>query len=180
MIQWTNPNPCSRPDGGAFTLEGVNLSRTGANDGWVQVGWVRRQAYSFPTMYCEFTPAPGGTGTWELTEYTIPSASTYEYKMEYSPGAAAWACYLNGVGKRAHSSVEMGFVSGTWLAAQGETNATHAQIGKNAPDNLTIYAMAYKNAGSWTGMNISTNTPPFPYGVDEPLVGQLRNWTNAH
>jgi len=43
-IEWTNPNPCTIPVATlASSLEMVNLSRDGINNGFVQVGWVDRE-----------------------------------------------------------------------------------------------------------------------------------------
>jgi len=176
-IQWTNPNPCTTTRGDAFTLEGINISQSGANNGWVQVGWVDRQGYSAPKWYCEFTGE--SPGRWDLLEGTLGSG-TYVYKMQYDSADGYWDCIVNGSGKASRTGSWMGFTSGSWLVVQGETNATHGQIGKVAPSKLLFSDLQKRRGTTWSALNISVNNPPAPYGVDEPAAGQLRNWTNGH
>jgi len=68
-IGYVNPSPCRNNLGNAFSAEYVNLSRTSTNDGWVQVGWTKRQGWSAPRVYCEFT-GTAGTGFWHLHDGT--------------------------------------------------------------------------------------------------------------
>lgn len=59
-------------------------------------------------------------------------------------------------------------------------NSTHTQIGKIAPDKLLIFDMQYQNAaGQWPAFDVADFFIESPYGGDEPVLGQFRNWTSA-
>jgi hypothetical protein len=74
----------------------------------------------------------------------------------------------------------MQWTNGNWLVVQGEANAVHAQIGKLLPSKLAFTSMQYKKSAAWSTFNVSAmSNPGFPYGRDEPVAGQFRNWTDG-
>jgi len=178
-IEWTNPNPCSNQFGNGFTNEAVTLAQNGNLNGWVQVGWHKRQGMTSPKMFCEYT-GETGTGYWDPLEFTLPSASTFKYTFRHDAGNREWECVLNSTVYAVRPSSRLGFQSGSFLNAQGEVNSTHGQIGKMDPDKLDLTALTFRRSGSWTTMNLNLLGTVAPYGRDEPQAGQLRNWTNAH
>ncbi len=182
-IEWGNGNPCSLPSGQAFTLESVTVCRDGTCDGWLQVGWVKRQGYSGPNMYCEFAPKSGAVGKWKIYEFPL-SINTHLYtaRQVYDPdrGEPMWQCLLGTTIKWDRTTSNMGLASGTYTVAQGETNARHATIGKMDPYRLHYTDIRYMNDSTWYISNLNLNSPPIPYEVDEPLIGELRNWTIPH
>lgn len=179
-LQWTDPNPCSNQFGNGFTLEAVTLCQTGVCNGWVQTGWIKRQGFSGgPKQTCEFAGEPG-TDFWVVVDIPLPTASEYTYKFVHDAGDREWDCMRGSTVVAVRSSDAMGWQSGSYVNAQGEVNATHAQIGKMAPSKLQFSALQYQKSGSWSNMNVSLQPVAAPYGVDEPAVGQMRNWTNAH
>lgn len=70
----------------------------------------------------------------------------------------------------------MGFSTGSWLVAQGESHAPHVQIGRMVPNELEFREMQYRKVDSatWSVMNILPNSPPWPYYNDEPASGEFR------
>ena len=174
-VGWVNPNVCTRPDGFAFSAEYMNICNTGSCSGWVQVGWLKSQGNAAPQFYCEFKPVGGAAVRFQapLTQ------AQHAYKFDYDAFDGLWDCFLDGAGK--FSRGNMGFTQGTWLVGGGEVNATHAQIGAAAPAKLALTDMQYRNAANqWPAFDVANFVLNVPYGVDEPAVGQLRNWTNAH
>jgi hypothetical protein len=154
---------------------GVSHSVTLLNGSqWVQVGWRYYHWYANPMMYCEVTD-PYDIVEFSLTERPMPSSSS-------DPADKFWDCYLDNAFKFGKSSVVLGFSSGTSVNGQGEAHQSHVQIGKVAPAKLLFSDLQWrrKSDGGWPAMNIVENNSPVPYGNDEPAVGQMRVWTNAH
>lgn len=98
-IGYTNPNTCTNNQGNAFSTEFVNISRNGANDGWVQVGWTKREAYSAPRVKCEFkgTSSTGfGTYTTGRRRFPQPLMSSSSFTAAgLANGAARWTVSSN-------------------------------------------------------------------------------------
>lgn len=181
-IGYTNPNPCANNQGNAFSAEYVTLSRTWDNQGWVQTGWIKRQGWSAPRYYCEFTG--NNNGFWHLHDGTTAiSATTHKWRFHTitSEGQTDWHCEFDGSPIiHTHSVGQLGFNSGVHLQSGGEAYAEHGQIGTNAPSKLGFTVLKHRSGTLWVTTNYGFGAPPAPYGLDEPAVGQLRNWTNAH
>ena len=171
-VEWTNPNVCTDESSHSISLL--------KDLGWLQVGWFK---------------APGGTvrGYCEVQNPTVPSkydmdtfavsSATHGYKFQYDTTDAIWDCFLDDSGKAAYTLSFVGFSSSSDLVqAQGEAHAVHGQIGRMYPAKLLLYDMQYRKAsdGAWPAVNVTLDPVVFPYGRDEPAVGQLRVWTNAH
>lgn len=170
-IDWTQGNVCS-----SGVSHSVSVCDTGSCGHWAQVGWRYYSGYSEPKMYCEWAG-----GLYKIVEFATTHVA-HGYKQDYDAFDKTWDCYQDSTFKYTYSQANSGFGSGTYLVAQGENHQTHVQIGRMAPAKLLFADMQYQRAsdGQWPLMNISVNSPVSPYGVDEPLNGQLRVWTNAH
>lgn len=91
-----------------------------------------------------------------------------------------WQCLLGTTIKWDRTTSNMGFASGTYTVAQGETNARHATIGKMDPYRLRYTDIKYMNGSTWNISNLNLHSTLYPYGADEPLIGEFRNWTVPH
>jgi hypothetical protein len=174
-IQWTSPNVCTVPEGNAFSLEGMTLCNLTSCDYWVQVGWWKQQGLTDPRFYCEFH-SPGRN----VLQFRSLSSGAHNYKMQYDPLDSIWDCLLDDDGW--FSNDQTGFSRGTFLIAQGETNATHGQIGRMAPANILFYNMKYRRRdnSTWYTMDVQSHDIDVPYGGAEVGAGTWQNWTNAH
>jgi hypothetical protein len=182
-ISWANPNVCTIPGGGAFSLEAMTLCSNLTCDGWVQVGWRKDQGESVPSLLCEWHTSAGVNF---ISEAPITTAG-HIYQMLYDPVDHVWDCYEDGIGKFARGS--LGFASGTAIVGQGETNARYAQIGTILPAKLTYAVMKFHRSGSWLPMDVESFVvgecdingnciPDSHYGTDEGSgPGNFRNWT---
>jgi hypothetical protein len=127
-------------------------------------------------MYCEWAGQQ-----YKLVEFGLTHV-THAYKQIYDSFDGGWDCYLDSAGKFFWTLGQSGFSQGTYVVAQGENHQAHVQIGRMAPGKLLFSDMQYRKSsdGSWPAMNITPGVSSGPYGADEPAVGQLRVWTNAH
>lgn len=174
-IDWSNPNICTTPAGNAFSLQVVNICNTSSCGGWVQVGYRKDQGQAAPRFYCEYH----NTNGTKTILYAPLVQGNWDYRATYDSFDGVWDCILEGSGKFARGG--LGFVSGTWLVAQGEVNATHGQIGLMAPGKTWYQGMQYLNAANaWKVFDVNGLVVEVPYGGDEPNLGLFRNWTNAH
>lgn len=91
-------------------------------------------------------------------------------------------CTLDGAVEFSWSLANAGFSLGTYVVAQGENHQAHVQIGRMASAKLLFANLQYRKVSdaSWPAMDIVPRVSGGPYGADEPGVGQLRVWTNAH
>lgn len=181
-IGYTNANPCTNTDGNAFTAEWLTLARNNTAVGFVQVGMMKRQGWTAPRYYCEFTG--NDNGFWHLHDGTSSlSATAHQYRFATltSEGTTYWECQFDGAPIiHTHTVGQLGWSSGTFVEAGGEAYATHGQIGANAPSKLGLTVLQDRSGTTWATTNYNPGSPPAPYGIDEPVAGELRNWTNAH
>ncbi len=184
-IGWTNPNTCTKPEGNAISVEGITLAHynsSGVRDAFIQTGWIKYQYWSAPKGYCEFSPP--NPYAYEQLHYTLPSASTYTYKIErvYDTESRQnfWDCKLGSTTKYSRSTERLGMSSGSWVNAQGEVNSVHGQIGKMAPAELRFSSYSHLTGGAWQTTDLVPSPVYFPYGRSEPFAGGLDNWTNDH
>lgn len=170
-IEWTQGNVCT-----SGVSHSVSVCSTGACGHWAQAGWRYYNGYADPRMYCEWAG-----GQYKIVEFGLTHV-THNYMQQYVSAAGRWDCALDSVVKFSWSLINAGFYQGTYLVAQGENHQAHVQIGKMAPSKLTFSSLNYRNASgtSWSTMNITPHVSGGPYGADEPAVGKLRVWTNAH
>ncbi len=66
------------------------------------------------------------------------------------------------------------------MTVAGEAYAPRGQVGANAPIKLGYTVLQTRGGTTWSTTNYDLVSPPWPYGNDEPAVGEFRNWTNAH
>jgi len=175
-IQYTLKPVCAIPAGNAFSAEAIYLCINSLCDGFVQVGWERSQSGTL-RMYCEFQPPPA-TGTGFIFYFSV-TAATHNYKMQYDPLDSVWDCFLDGAWKKDKGG--LGFTTGTYLGAQGETNSTHTQLGRNSPSTLQYTTLQYRIAmnNTWNTWSPNTFTRDPPYGASNPAVGSFADWTNV-
>lgn len=172
-IDYTNPAVCANGAGNAFTAEGVTLCFDSDCTGWLQVGWTKRLGTdTAPVMYCEYkrTDSPARDFYFSL------SAATHEYRWERA--STQWNCMLDGASRFGTTSPN--FTSGGFANAQGETNSTHAQLGRMAPAKLSYNSTQYRLNGVWNNMVLTLDAVSSPYGRDSLGAGSFRDWTNAH
>jgi hypothetical protein len=170
-IDWTQGNVCT-----SGVSHSVSVCSTGSCVRWAQAGWRYYNGYAEPRMYCEWAG-----GVYKLVEFGLTHAR-HAYKQQYDSFDKYWDCYLDSTFKYSWSLANSGFSQGTYVVAQGENHQAHVQIGKMLPAKLQFVLMMYRKAsdGSWPNMNITPHVSSGPYGADEPAIGQLRVWTNAH
>lgn len=128
---------------------------------------------STPVMYCEY--AFGSPPTRSVTFHSMSAA---QHSFTYERISGTWYCRLDGVARR--TSPNPPFSSGDWVNAQGETSATHSQIGRMAPAKLEFTSAWYRTNNVWVNMSFTLDAVQAPYGRDTLGPGSLRNWTNAH
>ena len=183
-IGYTNPNVCTNTNGNAVTFQFVNICREGTCDGWVQAGWMKLQGWSAPRYYCEWHEKAGSPLNpsnhlhWPGSNL---SATTHKFGMYFS-GTSEWECKVDGsLVLHTHTAADLGFTQGWWMTAEGETHATHGQIGVNAPGKLGYTVLRYhKKASVWANSALGLLPVNAPYGSDIPASAEFRNWTNAH
>ncbi|HET7736077.1 MAG TPA: hypothetical protein VFK52_08900 [Nocardioidaceae bacterium] len=159
-IGWIHsPNVCN-----SISAYSISIVRTsGADTGWLQVGWVFRAGYTKPMGYCERNPLPSGTGTYALTEYTVPEqAQFYTYEKN---DVDTFECKINGVLERSTPEAYIGFINGGWVPVQAEALANQVQLGRVAPDWLAFTATDRIVAGgtAWSAMTVGG------VGSDDPV-----------
>jgi hypothetical protein len=166
-----------------YIFENVTICQSSDcfGDGWVQVGYYKGQGWTEPKMYCEFTPENDPNPQRILRPFEISNqAHDYKVIVTHSEGQDEWACSVDGVVKMAYATSYLGFSSGTYLVAQGETNNFYSQIGRNAPDTLHYSNMDYYSSG-WQTFNVTLFTLAGlggHYGHSEPNPGEFDDWTN--
>ena len=170
-IDWTQGNVCT-----SGVSHSITVCSTGACGDWAQVGWRYYNGYAEPKMYCEWAG-----GQYKIVEFAITHV-THEYRMQFDTQDKYWDCYLDTTFKYSYYWTSAGMTSGSYLVSQGENHQAHVQIGRMAPAKLLFDAMKYKKTsdGTWVGMNVAPGVSSGPYGADEPAVGDMRVWTNAH
>lgn len=186
-IEWTNPNVCTTPNNNAFSLAAVTLCTEATNClGWVQPGWRKNQGGSADWV-CEFGKTNGNVFIFQgpVSHYI------HTYKMSVD-GSGSWSCFVDGVKKAEVSN--LGFTEGTYINAQGETNARFAQIGRVDPLKLYFRNMKYHTdvPAQWNTANLADFrhrecywdgiwyecTTLANYGVNEPFGdGSMGSWT---
>ena len=184
-IEYANPNPCSNQSGDAFSAERITLGRTGSMDGWVQVGWIRREYWAAPILFCEFTPrSSGGTGTWHVHDATqgLPvQDNSFQFVVRHDESGDYWECSMNGSPKfHTHTTGYLGWSHGTGLEGGGEAYARHATIGQVAPSKLDLTAIKHKLASGWVLTTYQNTGPNGIYESAVPAAGRLQNWTDGN
>lgn len=181
-IGYTDPTLCTNGAGNDQSLEWVNISRTTTNDGWVQHGWMKSRLYTGVRWYCEFNPRSSyPSQNYALVIGGTITSTAHKFTVNYNGGTTEWECLMDGVLKTSDRQSNLGFASGVFLAAGGEAHGpAHIQIGTNAPAKLGLTSMRYFDGTYWLKMNVSYQTPAFPWGSDKPASDEFRDWTNAH
>ncbi len=171
QISWTKGNVCT-----SGVSHSVSVCSAGSCTKWAQAGWRYYSGWANPLMYCEW-----GGGTYKLMDFAL-SAATHTYQQRFDAASSEWDCTLDGAVKFSWSLANAGFSLGTYVVAQGENHQAHVQIGRMAPAKLLFANLQYRKVSdaSWPAMDIVPRVSGGPYGADEPGVGQLRVWTNAH
>jgi len=184
-IEWTNPDVCTTPNNNAFSLAAVTLCTDGTDcDGWVQPGWRKNQGGSADWV-CEFHKTSGSPRNFIFQGPVSHYIHTYKMSVD---GFGSWSCFVDGVKKAEMSN--LGFTEGTFINAQGETNARYAQIGRVDPLKLCFRNMQYHTdvPAQWNTSNLTnfqhweciagTCTSLNDYGVNEPFGdGSMGSWT---
>ena len=141
-IEYTNPNVCTIPSGFAFSLAAASLAPT-TTTGWVQPGWRKDQGDTESAWVCEFHNISGQNfiyqgpiGHWE-----------HNYKMMYDSYDKLWDCFVDNT--NVVSKGNLGFTSGDFVNAQGESNARYGQIGRVDPGRLLIHNVYFWRGGTW-------------------------------
>jgi hypothetical protein len=183
-LAWANPAVCALGNGTGFTAEWVTAcddNCTPGISGWAQVGWVKRVGWSQPKGYCELAASPGGTGFGPppaLVEFTLAGV-TQPYEVAEAGGT--WWCFVNSVTRLSRSTSWMGFATADRVRSGGETMSFHSTIGVMSPSKFLLNDLRSLTNGTWQLINFDNPGPiEFPYGLDEPALGQLRNWTVPH
>ena len=170
-IGWTQGNVCT-----SGVSHSISVCSSGSCSHWAQAGWRYYSGYSGPRMYCEWAG-----GTYKLIEFSL-SPGDHTYQQRFDSSGSEWDCLQDSSIKFSWPLASAGFTIGTYVVGQGENHQAHVQIGRVAPNKLPFWNMQYRktSTGAWTTMNIVPRVTGGPYGADEPGVGQLRVWTNAH
>lgn len=181
-LQWANPTVCTPSDGSGFSAEWTTTcdETCGPGYGWAQVGWIKRTGWTQPKGYCELAASIGGSGygspPW-LVEF--PGTGTTD-PYEVVEAGGTWWCFVDSVTRASRSTAWMGFAYGDKILAGGETIAPHSTIGVMAPSKFVLDDLRALVSGTWSLVDFSCCGADSPYGLDEPAVGRLRNWTNPH
>ncbi len=123
-------------------------------------------------MYCKWK-AIGGVPLRQFYTMT-PEQHTYWW---YQSGGT-WNCALGTAVKKPNLS--LGWTSGTYFTAQGETNSTHTQIGGFPPPaSILFWNMQYRS-GAWYQTDLWDIHQDSPYWVVEPIPGEMKNGTYTH
>lgn len=183
-LQWANPAVCALSNGTGFSAEWVTACDVTCylgQDGWLQVGWHKHVGWTQPKGYCEFAASSGGTGFGGGTtviNFTL-AAGTYPYEATEAGGN--WYCFVNSVNRGSKSTTWMGFAVADTVRAGGETMSFHSTIGVMAPSKFLLNDVRGLISGSWSYIDFDPPGPiEYPYGLDEPASGQVRNWTVSH
>lgn len=184
-IEYTNPNPCSNSNNSSFSAEAVTLARTWNNDGWVQMGWIRREAWTVPRYYCEFRGTAASGPFWHLHDATTNLSvadHSFRFVLRHDESGDYFECLMDGTPRlHTHSTAQLGWSHGTHMQSGGEAYSLHAQIGQMAPSKLDLTNLRHKTSSGWVVTNFSQVDPPQTiYEIEQPSPGWLRNWTNAH
>lgn len=181
-IQPGNPAICAHVNGTGFSAEWVtscDLQCSLGRDGWIQTGWIKRVGYAAPKGFCELAASFGGSGFGSpplLVEFALTAVN---HVHEGSYASSTWTCRLDGVSKTSKPFSWMGFSAGDIVIDGGETDSFHTTIGVMAPAKLQLTSLKVKFT-AWGLISFAAGSPVFPYGLDAPAAGQLRNWTVAH
>ena len=144
-IEYANPNVCTTPSGTAFSLTAASLApnRTITTTGWVQPGWRKDQGATESSWVCEFHNTAdqnfiyeGPIGHWE-----------HNYSMKYDSFDKLWDCFVDST--NVVSKGNLGFTSGDFVNAQGESNARYGQIGRADPGRLLVHDVEFFRGSSW-------------------------------
>lgn len=169
-IQWTQGNVCT-----SGVSHWVNLCSSSCAY-WVQAGWRYYSWHSEPKGYCEWN----GTH-YRLREFTI-SHATHVYRQQYDSLDKDWDCYVDSTLMFSRGLEDIGMSAGTWFRSAGENHQKHVQIGKMAPDTLSLSYLRWRinSTGNWDLVNGTADVEGGPYGAEETQSGFLKVWTDAH
>jgi hypothetical protein len=106
----------------------------------------------------------------------------HEYRQQYDDANKEWDCYVDTTLKFERGLEEIGMSGGVWYRSAGEGHQDHVQLGKMAPDKLSLYNLKWRtpSTGHWTLVDGVPFVEGGPYGVDEIEVGWFKLWTNPH
>jgi hypothetical protein len=125
-IEWPG-SPILCGSGASYSATISRAAADGSDFGWVQVGHREYRDYSRPLGYCERNPRSVGTGTYQLSEYTVPQqAQLYTYARNTSD---QFECRINGETLRSTHVDWLGMTSGNWTPVSAEAHARHVQLG---------------------------------------------------
>lgn len=152
-MEWVNsPNVCSSGVSHSISIVNYNHSATA----WVQAGWRYYAWYARPMGYCERMPAPDGTGSYAITEYSV-SQTEQRYTYARGHGDNQFECRIGGETLRISHVDWLGFSAGTWVPVQAEAHAPHLQLGRVSPNWFDFSGTEkglYGETG-WSQMNIN-------------------------
>ncbi len=183
-LQWANPAVCALSNGMGFSAEWVTACDVTCyigQDGWLQVGWKKDVGWTRPKGFCEFAASSGGTGFGGGTTIISFSLAPGTYPYEVTEAAGNWYCFVNSVNRGSRSTTWTGFAVADTVRAGGETMSFHSTIGVMAPAKFLLNDVRGLIGGSWSFIDFDPpGTIEYPYGLDEPASGQVRNWTVSH
>jgi hypothetical protein len=183
-IAWGNPAVCALDNGTGFTGEWVNACDWHCllgRDGWIEAGWHKRTGWSSPKGFCELAASQGGTGYGSPPVNVEFSLASQTHLYSTRTAGDSWWCDVAGQTRASRTTAWFGFSFADYVIAGGETMSPHSTIGAMAPASLLLSNIRRLTGSSWYVVNFPCcDAPDWPYGLDEPATGQLRNWTVPH